>query len=75
MSDVNEEETFKVIQSVYGGTYLLSSTRGILEYDKELKLKLKVDDLGNINITHILIPEVGLEFIKLPTYNKIINQI
>ena len=75
MSDVNEEETFKVIQSVYGGTYLLSSTRGILEYDKELKLKLKVDDLGNINITHILIREVGLEFIKLPTYNKIINQI
>jgi hypothetical protein len=71
MSSANEEETFTVIQSVYGGTYLLSSTRGILEYNKELK----IDDLGNINITHILIPEVGLEFIKLPTYNKIINQI
>lgn len=71
MSDVNEE-TFKVIENVYGGTYLFSSTRGILEYD----IKLKVNDCGiNINITHILIPKVGNEFIDLSTYKKIVNKI
>lgn len=70
MSDINKEETFKVIQNLYGDKYLLSSTRGILKYDKNLKF----GDCS-INITNIVIPKVGNEFIDLSTYKKIINKI